>query len=65
MARELTDQAKAASEEPSSSRPDPAQPEQIDGGPAAEARPRDVATGDIDPATVNTDEEDEGRLSDV
>ena len=65
MARELTDQAKAASEEPSSSRPDPAQPEQIDGGPAAEARPRDVATGDIDPATVNTDEEDEGRLPEV
>jgi excinuclease ABC subunit C len=65
MARELTDQAKAASEEPSSSRPDPAQPEQIDGGPAAEARPRYVATGDIDPATVNTDEEDEGRLPEV
>jgi excinuclease ABC subunit C len=65
MARELTDQAKAASEEPSSSRPDPAQPEQIDGEPAAEARPRDVATGDIDPATVNTDEEDEGRLPEV
>ncbi len=65
MARELTDQAKAASEEPSSSRPGPAQPEQIDGEPAAEARPRDVATGDIDPATVNTDEDDEGRLPEV
>jgi excinuclease ABC subunit C len=65
MARELTDQAKAASEEPSSSRPEPAQPEQIHVEPAAEARPRDLAAGDIDPATVNTDEEDEGRLPEV
>ena len=65
MARELTDQAKAAGAEPSPSRPDPAQPEQMQVEPAAEARPQDLAAGDIDPATVSTDEEDEGRLPEI
>jgi excinuclease ABC subunit C len=62
MARQLTDQAKAAGAEPSPSRPDPAQPEQTKMEPAVEARAQDLAAGDIDPATVGADEEDEGRL---
>jgi excinuclease ABC subunit C len=65
MARELTDQAKAAGAEPSPSRPDPAQPEPIELGPATDVRPPDLAAGDIDPATVNADEDDEGRLPEV
>ena len=62
MARQLIDQAKAAGAEPSPSRSDPAQPEQTKPEPAAEARPQVLAVGDVDPATVSTDEDDEERL---
>ena len=65
MARESTNQAKATGEEPSSSRPDPLRPEQTMPELVAEARPQDLVAGDVDPATVNTDEEDEGRLPEV
>ena len=64
MARELTDQAKAADAEPSPSRPEEAHPDHVKTEPV-EARPQDLVAGDVDPATVNTDEEDEGRLPDV
>jgi len=64
MARELTDQAKAADAEPSPSRPEEAHPDHVKAEPV-EARPQDLVAGDVDPATVNTDEEDEGRLPDV
>jgi len=64
MARESTNQAKATGEEPSSSRPDPLRPEQAP-EPVTEARPQDLVAGDVDPATVSTDEEEESRLPDV
>ena len=58
MSRELIDQANSASsKEASPSRPDEAQPD--------ENQPQQLATGDIDPATVATDEEDEARLPEV
>ena len=58
MSRELTDHANSASsKEASPSRPDEAQPD--------ENQPQQLATGDIDPATVATDEEDEARLPEV
>ncbi|MGA7070587.1 excinuclease ABC subunit UvrC [Bradyrhizobium sp.] len=58
MSRESIDQANSASrKEPSPSRPDEAQPDQN--------QPQQLATGDIDPATVATDEEDEARLPEV
>ncbi|MFZ0763678.1 MAG: excinuclease ABC subunit UvrC, partial [Bradyrhizobium sp.] len=58
MSRESIDQANSASrKEPSPSRPDEAQPD--------ENQPQQLATGDIDPATVATDEEDEARLPEV
>jgi excinuclease ABC subunit C len=61
MARESTEHAKGAGgTELSPSRPDSKQPE-----PTAQDRPQDLAAGDIDPATVNTDEEDEARLPEV
>ena len=66
MARELTDQAKTAQrKEPSPSSSDPAQPEPIEAELTPQDRPPDFAAGDIDPATVNTDEEDEGRLPEI
>jgi excinuclease ABC subunit C len=60
MARESTNQAKTTGAEPSPSRPGQITPE-----PATESRPQDLATGDVDPATVATEEEDEGRLPEV
>jgi excinuclease ABC subunit C len=58
MAHESTDQAKdARGGEPAPSRPDQAQPELT-----PQDRPQDLAAGDIDPATVNAEEEDEGLL---
>ncbi|MGC1552558.1 MAG: excinuclease ABC subunit UvrC [Bradyrhizobium sp.] len=58
MSRESIDQANSASrKEPSPSRPDEAQPDQN--------QLQQLATGDIDPATVATDEEDEARLPEV
>ncbi|MGA7482479.1 MAG: excinuclease ABC subunit UvrC [Bradyrhizobium sp.] len=58
MSRESTDHANSASsKEVSPSRPDEAQPD--------ENQPQQLATGDIDPATVATDEEDEARLPEV
>ncbi|MGA8315448.1 MAG: excinuclease ABC subunit UvrC, partial [Bradyrhizobium sp.] len=58
MSRESIDQANSASsKEASPSRPDEAQPD--------ENQPQQLATGDIDPATVATDEEDEARLPEV
>ena len=63
MARDLTDQAKAAGVDPSSSPPEPVQPEQTQ--PAIEAGLQNLAAGDIDPATINGDEDDEGRLPEV
>ena len=65
MARESTNQAKTTGEEPSSSRPDPLRPEPTTPELSTEARPQDLVAGDVDPATVNVDEEDEGRLPDV
>src|ERR1700730_2774734 len=65
MARESTNQAKTTGEEPSSSRPDPPRPEQTTPELVSEARPQDLVAGDVDPATVNVDEEDEGRLPEV
>ena len=58
MARESTDHANSASsKEASPSRPDEAQSD--------ENQPQQLATGDIDPATVAPDEEDEARLPEV
>jgi excinuclease ABC subunit C len=58
MAHKSTDQAKGARDgEPTPSRPDHAQAELTPQG-----RPQDLAAGDIDPATVNAEEEDEGPL---
>ncbi|MGA9329556.1 MAG: excinuclease ABC subunit UvrC [Bradyrhizobium sp.] len=58
MSRESIDQANSASsKEASPSRPDEAQPD--------ENQPQQLATGDIDPATVATEEEDEARLPEV
>src|SRR6201996_2740381 len=66
MARELTEQAKTArGEEGAASLPDQAQPAPLQTEPTPQDRPPDLASGDIDPATVNTDEEDEARLPDV
>ena len=56
MARESSNQANSAErKEPAPSRSDPTQPEQA----------QSLATGDIDPATVTVDEEDEARLPEV
>jgi excinuclease ABC subunit C len=58
MAHESTDPTKAASGgEPTPARPGPAQPELT-----PQDRPQDPVAGDIDPATANAEEEDEGRL---
>ena len=66
MARELTEQAKTdRGEEGAASLPDQAQPAPLQTEPTPQDRPPDLAAGDIDPATVNTDEEDEGRLPEV
>jgi excinuclease ABC subunit C len=63
MARESTDHANGAKrKEPSRSRPDPAQPDQTQ--PDLD-QPQHLAAGDIDPATVAVDEEDEARLPEV
>jgi excinuclease ABC subunit C len=63
MARESTDHANGAKrKEPSLSRPDPAQPDQTQ--PDLD-QPQHLAAGDIDPATVAVDEEDEARLPEV
>jgi excinuclease ABC subunit C len=66
MAREFTDQAKAVRKEelvPSPS--DQMNPEPIKPELTSPDRPQDLAAGDIDPATVTVDEEDEGRLPEV
>ena len=66
MAREFNDQAKTARRrEPDPSPPDQTQPEPIPAGLTPQDRPQDLAAGDIDPATVTTEEEDEGRLPEV
>ena len=52
MARESINQANGAGKEPTSSRPGERQPEQA----------QNPAAGDIDPATVAVDDEDEARL---
>jgi excinuclease ABC subunit C len=65
MTRESTNPAKTTGEDPSSSRPDPLRPEQTTPEPVTGAPPQDLVAGDVDPATVNVDEEDEGRLPDV
>jgi excinuclease ABC subunit C len=58
MARESIDQTNSARrKEPSPSRPDQTQPDQ--------EQPQHLAAGDIDPATVTVDEEDEARLPEV
>ncbi|HET7885202.1 MAG TPA: excinuclease ABC subunit UvrC [Bradyrhizobium sp.] len=59
MAREFTDQAKAAGTPSSPSGPD--QPEQSKPEPAGAAA-QELVAGDIDPAIATTDEDDEGRL---
>jgi excinuclease ABC subunit C len=69
MAHESTDQAKGArGEEPAPSRPDQAQVE-LTPQDRPEDRPQDLtaglAAGDIDPATANAEEEDEGLLPDA
>jgi excinuclease ABC subunit C len=69
MAHESTDQAKGArGEEPAPSRPDQAQVE-LTPQERPEDRPQDLtaglAAGDIDPATANAEEEDEGLLPDA
>src|SRR6202789_279977 len=58
MARESIDHANNAGR----SRPDPAQPDQTQ--PDLD-QPQHLAAGDIDPATVTVDEEDEARLPEV
>src|SRR5580698_1012445 len=66
MARELTEQAKTArGEEGAPSPPDQTQLAPLQTELTPENRPQDLAAGDIDPATVNADEEDEGRLPEV
>jgi excinuclease ABC subunit C len=66
MAREFNDQAKTARrKEPDPSPPDQTQPEPIPAELTPQDRPQDLAAGDIDPATVTTEEEDEGRLPEV
>ena len=63
MARESTNHANGAKrKEPSLSPPDPAQPDQTQ--PDLD-QPQHLAAGDIDPATVAVDEEDEARLPEV
>jgi excinuclease ABC subunit C len=58
MARESINHANnARRKEPSPSRPDPTQPDQ--------EQPQHLTAGDIDPATVTVDEEDEARLPEV
>ena len=58
MAHDSTDQAKA-----SSRRKAPSGPESIPAEP--DLPPQELAAGDIDPATVNAEDEDEPRLPDV
>ena len=66
MARELTEQAKTArGEEGAPSPPDQTQLAPLQTELTPQERPQDLAAGDIDPATVNADEEDEGRLPEV
>src|SRR5579863_8597116 len=58
MARESTNSANSTrGQEPTPSRPDPAQ--------TGENQPPNLTSGDIDPATVTVDEEDEARLPEV
>jgi excinuclease ABC subunit C len=57
MARESTNPANSARKEPSPSRPEPVHPD-------PEQSPQ-LTSGDIDPATVTVDEEDEARLPDI
>jgi excinuclease ABC subunit C len=58
MAHDSTDQAKASSRRkaPSTSEPIPAE---------GDLPPQELAAGDIDPATVNAEEEDEARLPEI
>jgi excinuclease ABC subunit C len=63
MARELTEQAKTAhGKEGTPSLPGEIQPLPVKTELTPQDRPQDLAAGDIDPATVITDEEDDGRL---
>ncbi|MGA2055122.1 MAG: excinuclease ABC subunit UvrC [Bradyrhizobium sp.] len=63
MARESINHANnARRKEPSPSRPDQSQPDQTQ---PDQEQPQHLAAGDIDPATVTTDEEDEARLPEI
>jgi excinuclease ABC subunit C len=63
MARESIDHANnARRKEPSPSRPDPSR---LDQAQPDQDQPQHLAAGDIDPATVTTDEDDEARLPEV
>jgi excinuclease ABC subunit C len=58
MAHDSTDQAKASSRRKPPSGPEPIPAE-------ADLPPQELAAGDIDPATVNAEEEDEPRLPEI
>ena len=62
MAHDSTDQAKASVRRKPAGGSEPARP-QPDLPP--QDRPQDLAAGDIDPLTVNAEEEDEGRLPEI
>ncbi len=62
MAHDSTDQAKASGRRKAAPGSEPARP-QPDLPP--QDRPQDPAAGDIDPATVNAEEEDEARLPEI
>jgi len=66
MAHDSTDQAKASARRKaaSGSQPAGAQPDLPPQDPPQD-RPQDLAAGDIDPATVNAEEEDEARLPEM
>jgi len=63
MAHDSTDQAKASSRRKAPSGPESIPAESIPAEP--DLPPQELAAGDIDPATVNAEEEDEPRLPDV
>ena len=63
MAHDSTDQAKASSRRKAPSGPESIPAESIPAEP--DLPPQELAAGDIDPATVNAEDEDEPRLPDV
>src|SRR5579863_263433 len=67
MAHDSTDQAKASGRRKAAAGSQPAGPQpdlppQESPQDPLQDRPQDLAAGDIDPATVNAEEEDEARL---